>query len=178
MLITLAGMATMKPYLPLPSALVRNCAWGRQHQPVVVSALGCFAISALQASDGASSMQEWQQKHGAHALSAGAMLALLVQYRAGLLGDFGLAQQLRRQLPHRGHVEGRRAALDLCWLDLLLLPGCAIRPEHRLNVIRLKRPAPFEHNNSSGRVWQTMLIISRGLSAGGRCAMAAPRVTT
>ena len=32
MLITLAGMATTKPYLPVPSAFVRNCTWKRQHQ--------------------------------------------------------------------------------------------------------------------------------------------------
>jgi hypothetical protein len=31
MLITLAGVATMKPYLPLPAASVRNCTHNWQH---------------------------------------------------------------------------------------------------------------------------------------------------
>ena len=72
---------------------------------------------------------------------------VLMWYRVG--GGSGGAQQLRRQLPHRRQVEGRRAALDLCWLNLLLLPGRAVRSEHRLHVIRLKRPASSDHGSRS-----------------------------
>jgi hypothetical protein len=82
-----------------------------------------------------------------------------VQYRAGLLDGSGLAQQLRHEVPHRSHVKtGRRIGLKLSSLDLLLLPGRAIRPEHRLNVVRLKRPAWFEHSSRSERMWQAVLL--------------------
>ena len=155
MLITLAGMAAMKPYLPLPSALVRNCALQWQHdQRIFIHKQARAAMHALQAP---LTRQAWH-RHSARVIETRGNISCCqdggMWYRK--LGSAD-AQQLRRQLPHRGHVEGRRAALDLCWLDLFLLPGCAVRSEHCLDVIHLERPASWKQVSRSRHTPHTVL---------------------
>ena len=56
------------------------------------------------------------------------------------------AQQLQCRLPHLSHVQGRRAGLDLGWLNLLLLHGApyALRT---VSMWSVSSDLPSEHSS-------------------------------